>query len=717
MAEEESEVLEASEEQSEGPEDEQDTVVELEPAQEAEFTYDETADNLCFQFSKHEKGIAALEAIAGIVREDFDADMESNEEYRQRCADDWKLFCGELPPKPFPFDKSANMNVPILMPNAVRLVFRMKSELFSDWQNVFGVSPIGPDDQELADILTVHGNWQIREQLTDFPRQMDRGMLIFLVMGDVTCHSFYDPIARVNRHEVLTPDEFITPYVFVSTQPDYSDVPHRTKITHRHRHEILKNEDNWYDIEKVLKTESDFEDEPESKLRAAVAQVQGEQPPTAGRARAPRKILVYEGWLELPNQESERFCQVTYDYQANHVLKLRLHEREDWRDAFRFERESQELQQYQAQAQQFATMRQQMTAVAAQNGIPEEQVSQFIPPQFRDAPKAPAWVMEQGLNPMDAQPRPVRMEPIHLFSHGVCIENLSGTTGLGYGRTLADLNRAANTAQNQFTDAASLGNIWSVITAGDVKFEGGFSIAPGKVNKVVGMTGQEFKENFIELKPSPANPQMMDIVKQNVEWGEASAQSPGVLSGEEGKSGETWRGIASRIEQATKQLSVLTQNYALFLKQILRNNAYLNAIFLPDWEIIEVTARGVPRQIPVSRKLYQRNYNVEIRSDLRFAPKAQKIMEQMDLLQLPKMVPPLQMNARFVYESLKRYLEARGDHDLIPMLGQPPPPPQQFMVAPPPPPPGAGLPGARPGGGSGTQPGGPPPARARATPA
>jgi hypothetical protein len=182
-----------------------------------------------------------------------------------------------------------------------------------------------------------------------------------------------------------------------------------------------------------------------------------------------------------------------------------------------------------------------------------------------------------------------------------------------------------------------------------------------------------------------------------------------VLSGESGKSGETYRGIAARIEQATKQLSVSAGKYARFLNNVVRNNARLNAVFLPDNELVQMTDMETNRVVAetVGRRLYERNFRIRFTSDLKFSSQAQRISEADEVLQMPAVVPQLQTNTAFMYEATKKALIARERADMLPTLGPPPPPPETPFGAPPPMPPGPPGPPPPPGGGQGA-PEGPP---------
>lgn len=683
-----------------------------EKAKKAPFVYDEEEANLVPSFEGHPDGEEALKTIARDVRENFDADWESAEEYRNRVADDWRIFSGDLPGKSWPWKNCANAHVPIMIENVSRNSMRMYGELFGDWSNVFGVAPIGttPESEQEAEVLSLHGNWQIRTQIPDFKRQMERAILANYTIGDFTIHSFFDEDEQCNRHELLTPDEFVIPYVHVTTDPNYADVPRMTRIMMMYRHQLEARKETWSNVEKVLKNAPpSWDDEPDQPLARTVAEVQGNEPNEDDKG-APYKILLQEGWMELPNADRQRYVQVTLDYTSKEILKLAIHEKADWRDLERFNRQAaeatqfREMQQSHLEAMQLHEQTQQGLQMRMMTGdvgpLQAQQAQQSLEQETPMAPPPPDWMVDPE-DPTET-PEPARTVPIRLFTHGVCIESLMGSLGFGYGRIQADYNRAANTALSQFTDAATLANAWGILVAGGMEIPN-FEWRPGMVIPVPGVTAQDMQTGIRELKPGQANNQLLDSVKLFQAFGQSSMQAPDVLSGSPGKSGETFRGISARIEQATKQLSVVTRKFGDVLENVLKNNAELNSQFLSDDEIINISdQRPAPRQIRVSRRLYQRDYKVEIRADMRFATQPQRISEADEIVQMAMQNPLLQQNPRFLWMATKKALEARGRHDMVAMMGEPPPPPQ------PPPPPGMGPPpGMAPPGPPG--PHGPPP--------
>lgn len=706
-----------------GPEDQVELDAETPEEEKEAFIYDDDSENLVRDFMEHPEGKEALKKIADTVKRNYDDGWSGSEQYRKRFENDWKLFAGELPEKDFPYKGCANAHIPLMLEHLSRMTARASGELFGDWQNVYGVVPLGPEADEVAETLNKHGNWQIREDIPDFRRQIgDRGVLAFFWIGDVCVHSFYDAERKQNRHEVLTPDEFVTPFTFTSTMPDYSDVPWRCKITNYYRHQIEAQRGDWYDVDKVLDgKQPSWDDTPEQEIAQTVANVQGQDlPEHAGDERAqtaPYKILMYEGWLLLPNQDKDRFVQIIMHDVSRTLLKMTIHEEDDWQDAERFRRQTAELEGFRTQQIQHSQILDQLQQTqdtiiqSKEAGIagPEladhglQQIQQQIPPM----PTAPYW-LESPEDPLSG-PEPPKRVPIHMFTHIVCIEPFVGGLGLSYGRMQADHNRAINTLLSQFIDSATFGNISAFLTTDTVDFGDAKPLGPGDVRKVKGIIGDELQKNIMPVPTKPANGQMLEVMQLIRDAARTSMQAPEVLSGEPGKSGETYRGISARIEQATKQLSVYTRKYADGLEQILKNNAKLNAKFLPDDQIINIASNtlGPASPVKVSRSMYDRNYRIVIRADLRFATQAQRIQETDELLAFSQKVPQNQGNQAFIWEAAKKSLVARGMEDMVPLLGpKPPPPTTPFGMPPPPPPAPPGPPGGPPGM---PPPGGPPP--------
>lgn len=682
------------------------------PAEE-KFAYQEDEPNLVKAFKEHPDGKTALKRISMKCLDDFERAWEATDKFRKGMADTWKLFAGTLDPKAPPLQHMANSHVPLLMENTIRMAYRQSNELFGNWTNVFGVTPIGPDDEHTAKLLSLHGNWQIRKRIKDFKRELGhRGLIIYDLFGDFSVHSYWDPSRKYNRHEVLTANEFVSSNTHISTMPDYSDVSWVAKVVYMDGHELRKMDGIWEDVGSTLKMLPPDWDDPTitRELRDAVDKSLGVD--STAYQKGQYQIIQYEGWIALPGQKRDRYCKVILDFQTHAVLLLSIHERVDPYDKRRYEFQQQELQRFQQGLQELQAFMQEreatkQSALEMAEGLSPEMQTQGVmmaraveemppPPE----PPMPDW--------MRGDPAAVPMEPefvpIRMFTHFVNIEPIQGVMGLGFGAILGPTNKAANILLSQYIDQASLNNAKNFLAKGDVRFAEEFVLAPGKVHKVEGST--DLSKDIIPLEFGAANPQLMQLIQLFIDFGQRASNTPEVLSGEPGKSGETAQGISARIEQATKMLSVPTGKYADCLSNVLENNAKLNALFLEDAEFFSVNnhdpALGPSgrQMFNVGREMYDRPYDVEISADLKFTSTSQRISEADALVQLPNAVPAMQQNYAFLHSVISKSLEARNRYDLISLLGAPPQAPQMFGVptSPPMPPPGAVPPSPAPGG-------------------
>jgi hypothetical protein len=686
------------------------------PADEAEqpFEFDEEEDNLVPVFMAHSEGKELLKKIASEVKNMYDRHWEAQEENRKRQKADYKMFLADLPPKNEPFANCANLNVPITTKNLLMLTCRSYDEIFGNWSNVFGVQPVGPDDQLEADILSTHGNWQLREKILDFPAQMFRAVFQFHFAGDVTATSYYDEFTQTNRHEVLTCDQFVCPYTYVSTRPDYSDCPWYAIIQTYYRHELQALRDDWFGVDRVLEKTPVWDDEPEQPVREGVEKVEGILKPSEGDRRGPYKIILWKGWLQLPNQSRDRWCEIHMDYATTNILKMRISEIPPWSERIRYERQQAELNDYMAAISEYETLAGQaaiMLDAAERNPFTEyaavEQARQHAQGIISARPPAPAWYQPE----MGARPPQMKKRPVYLESHAVCFTPMAGNLGIGSGRILADINRAANIAIDQFIDAASFANGPPTFHSKHVEMPKRMEYAPGKFIPVE-TSGADLRQAILPVPHTPANPQLMEVVSRAYAWGETVTSTTEVLSGEPGKSGEAWRSYAARVEQATKMPSVLTRKFANeFVRQILLNNAFLNSYFLPNEEIFGVNDHLGFHQMKITRSMYNRDYNVTFHSDMQYTTKAEKQGKADDIMGLAQMLMGLftqmgmpQVAWPFMYMAYKRVLESREAAEMLTVL---PPPDMQFQL--PTPPEGQGQQGQKGASGpTGNAPAGPP---------
>lgn len=701
------------------------------PEEKAEdpFTFDEDLPNLVPVFEAHPEGNKALKKLVQQCHDEFKTSWDKNEGYRQKVAESWRVLYCDLPPKNKPYENCANAAIPLALQNVVRYTNKIINEVFGDWSGVFNFMPTNPKAEMIAPIVTEHSNWQIRNRIVGFKRQQHRGVLIFAVAGDVVCHSYYDPITKRNCHEILTCDDFVTPYTHVSVSPDFSDVPWVARRIPFFKTKLKQMSKQWSNIDKVTSYEPPEygSEDATTELRNTIADHQMEDP--FGQQRGEYEIIHYEGWLELPGQMQERYCQLIFDLCSKQPLSLRVHERASYAEKYRYEYQTQEFQQYSQQLQQMVQMQQQqqqqsqqlqMQAMMMPQDSPDvgmmmQQSQQIAQQPMPQPPPKPTWMVTD-----ETMPEPPAKEPIFMFSHGVCLEPMLGNLGIGIGRIDSQLNLATNTVWSQFLDAATLGNGKTFITAGNVDFRSPFKIGPGVFNKAKNVMPSDLQNAFYELEFGQANPQLIMAADKLMQFGEQASSTPDLMSGAAGKSGETARGFAGRTEQMNSMFQVPAQKYADFVIQIMKNNCKLNRTFMDESEIFYVNRFNEDMEmsgsemVKAAREFYDNEFEIELVSDMQFKSRAEKVSEADEIVQLPNVRPDLFAgNHAFTYHAMKEALKARGMHRMARKLLGPPPPLPTNTFGLPPGTPGTAIgpeqmgppPGAPPGQGP---PGGPP---------
>ena len=667
--------------------------------------YDEDAPNLVDVFEGHEEGRMALKKVLEQVTTDYDSAYSSMEEYRERVAADYQSYCADLPPKQYPWKNAANPNLPMSLENIARAYARIAGELFGNWRDTFSHVGIGPEDEDAARIMSKYDNHQLSHLVKGFRNQMERGLLQFLLQNEAFCQSHFDPVNEQNCHEILTSDEFFIPYVSITVAPDMSDVPFKVRVCRYYKQDLEKMRHHWAHVQEVLDRKApSYEEEPDEPITEAASETENIHIPDSDDSAAPYKLYWYEGYMKLPSQAESRYCKCVVDPFTRNILLLQILEEADWADVQRYQQELQ-LQQDFIQAhqnyQQHVLPAMEMdSALRTRLGMPDVDpleaqtlvqgmdADQAASPLPMGPPQPTGWLAGVA-DPFNALPEPPKKKPIHMWSHMSCIIPLKSAFGVSLGRIQANLTRAANCALAQFTDAATLANSWSLVVPSQLRFKQPFKIQPGGVNTVHGMSGPEIRKSLVELKPDPANSQLIEVVRMMLEAGQSSMQSPDVLSGEAGKSGETFRGHASRIEQAYKQLGFYARRYGMFYQEILERNADLNARYLPDDAVQRVFDHLANTMVPmrIGRGYWQmRERMTVLRADMRFTTDSQRVQEADELAGLAQGVPALQFNQAYQYEVARRMLHARGADDLIETLGARPPPPEQFGMPPPAPP-------------------------------
>lgn len=609
----------------------------------------------------------------------FNEDWDGRSDWVKKREERLKLWLGDLAPKTGSFRDCANMHNPILLTRTLRLVTRVFSQIFQQGQPVFSAQASSRLGEDRADIITKHQNWELRKQIADFPVQVHRALIDFFLHGDCVFYSYRDQDNNCNRHEALSTEEFVFPYTRKTSAADMSDVPRKTRVLFPYKRDLIRRQkDGFYaQVDQVIKSDGTFESEVEEVIKDAVDKFEGVDR-TESTSDAPYCLLEYHGWATLPYQEDEMPIRAVVDVKTRTLLALYSRYYDDPVDKARLQQQTAEYQQYLQAIQQYVQamqLEQQLLGTLQQPHVPQDEahaVAAQVQQQRPAPPVKPQWMKQddQG-NPLP--PEPCKRKIIESFSHGTCIENPDGSYGLGVGLLLMPFQMAANIAQNQFTDNATLNNSAGLggFIHENIQFPPGVTnIDPSTYTRIKGVPPDQVEKAIVKFNPPQANTQLLQAIQVAEAGADGVSSAPDVLSGQR-DGDETFRGQQSRVEQSTQQLSVLASKFIMCLDQVAKNNALLDYFFLPDEQIQDVVDPVTQKSIPIKigRSLYQDSFDVIFSADLSFASRQAKISERDDALGLlTKGVPPQIASLIFKPEifaaAARECLKARGLFEL-----------------------------------------------------
>jgi len=622
------------------------------------------------------------EKMPDIVRKRFDQCIEGRSEWIEKLKELQRLWLGAIIPKKEPFKNAANMHIPMLLKTTLRLAFRLHGELFREGRPLFSVHATNAGVAERAEILSKFENWQFTKEIPNFEREVLRAGLQFFRDGEATFYSYRDVEKGVNRHEALSNDEFVYPYTYKTTAPDMSDVPYKFIVSRRQKRELRDlSRNGYYDkdaVDKVLKeAKGSDESELEEILRDTSDEHEGENR-REYTEDSPIIILEFWGWIQFPRQDREVPVRIAQEISTDTVLGVYRREYDDPNDRIRYDRETADLQRYQSEVEQHLRameMEQQVLQAVSSPAVDPMEASrtiQAMQAQRPIPPQRPTWMKLDEATGMPLPPAPCKQIPIEPFSHAVCIENINGNHGIGFGTMLMPHQIAANIMLNQFIDQATLNNSYGGLIHENVKLPSGMTtLNPNEWIRVKGVPIDSVEKAMFPYRPPLANGQLLDGLRMQLGAADDISSAPDVMSGEK-EGAETFRGTATRIEQATKQLAVPARAFIGALTQVAKNNGRINHFWLPADRTVTIRNPATEQEetIHIGRDMYRDDYDVAFSADMRFISRAAEIGESDDILGMlvkgfPAEIAGLIFKPQIFSEAARMCLKARGASSLL----------------------------------------------------
>jgi hypothetical protein len=605
--------------------------------------------------------------IAQRVCRDYDADVESSSKHMARMRRWAELYASVMMAKTWPFDRAANVNVPLVTYTVLQIQGRLFDMILPAKGELFHSLPVNQTNDELdrANRTELYLNFLARHEIPGFTQIYDELLFQMAMYGSAfMTYSWNEDEGRI-QPECISAQDMVVPYQARSKSPQMHGVPRYTRIRWMTWYDLVEKGASGYfygteDIRPVDGTEKD-----DSEFRQAVDEIAGMEPAggsTTDEDDERRVLEMHIRWLKLPNApdkhpalDGKPHAVIAWvDENTSKLLRLVVREEPDPKDKARFDQEMQAQQQARAQVQAF---------VAANGTHADPMTGQLMP-----MPPPP---------PIPPDPAPVKVREVTFFTHYRAFPS-EGFYGLGYGDMVGPLNEAVNTIINQSIDRATVNNSRGGFVSRQLRFQRGpILMQPGQFVEVDAPPAA--MKDGLQVAPAiPADPDTIKFAQMIESWAQRSAGSGDTLSGEPIGANETARAAMLRNENAQKQISVLGSRVISYMKNDVDMIWRLLSVFLPDQATASVPGKdGQPTSIPVSRSDFIADQRVFPAADPRVTSRQQRVQDANDAWQMAMGNPLMAQNPQILHALTERMLHARDMTDLIPLLApaQPPPPP------------------------------------------
>lgn len=603
--------------------------------------------------------------------DDFDADVESRDKHMRRQKRWFELYASVMKAKTWPFDRAANVNVPLATYTTLQIQGRLFDMILPAKGNIFHSMPTdaAPDEIDRADRTEKFLNYNARHEIDGFVQVYDECLFQMAICGSAFRYDEWDDVAG-NISPVCVPiQDMVVPYNAKATSPTMRGVPRYTRVLHMTYFDMLDAAARKYfysDSKEgcgVARIKPEASDETkESEIEEAISDIAGLE--KAGAEATPgdedRQVLQqFIRWYTMPDDakrhpsfDGKPHAVIAWvDADTKELLRFVIREEENPKDRIRFDREMQAYQQYQ------------------------QDVANFVQKSGRDVdPQTGAIVPLPAPQPVD-EPEPVRMREVCMFTHYRAFPS-PGFYGLGYGDIVGPLNEAMNTILNQNIDRVTMNLAGGGFKSRQLRFQTGpILMQPGQFIEIDAPPAA-LKDGLKMRDPIPAEPHAMSILALIEGWAQRTAGSGDTLSGEPVGANETKAAAELRTQQAMKQITVLAGRVLSYMKCDVDRFWRLYSVFLPEQSTAGVMdASGAPTTIPISRSDFVADARVFPVADPRITSKDDRVSDAQDAFAMAMQNPLMANNPKVLRALTERILHAREMQDIIPMLEPVPPPP------------------------------------------
>lgn len=253
-----------------------------------------------------------LVTIGSEVVEGYNTDREDRAPWEDKMKDAMDLALQNVKEKSFPWPKASNVMMPVITEAIVQYQARMYPALIPPVDivkaRIVGSDPDG-SKQNSAIRVSKYMSYQMLEEMDEWEEEMDRGLIVQPLLGQMYKKTYYDEGKDRNVSETLSPHEF----VMVNNAKSLKDSFRKTHYFPMTENEIKsqKIQENYLDIDlSAPSINATNENQDESKNA------------TSQDDSTPYLILEQHTWLDLDEDGLLEPYIVTVEHESKQVLRI-----------------------------------------------------------------------------------------------------------------------------------------------------------------------------------------------------------------------------------------------------------------------------------------------------------------------------------------------------------------------------------------------------------
>lgn len=254
-----------------------------------------------------------LDKLGMRVVEEYDIDEQSRSDWKQRQEDASKLAAQLAEDKSFPWPGASNVKYPLLTEAALQFNARAYPALVPG-TDIVKSRTVGfdPDGAKLDSAIRVskHMSYQLLEEMEEWEEEMDKLLMALPIVGCMFKKTYYDPIKRRNRSQVIFPEDFVVNYGTTSLDDCF-------RMTH-----IIPayNRDIQVMVTNGIYSKVDLS-EATQQMKAVRDEVLGMKQPKQNVATQ-RTLLEQHRWEDLDGDGVDEPYVITVDKDSGKVLRI-----------------------------------------------------------------------------------------------------------------------------------------------------------------------------------------------------------------------------------------------------------------------------------------------------------------------------------------------------------------------------------------------------------